>query len=504
MARELGLSHIWIDALCIIQRCDGNKDWLIESGRMRSVYGNSFVNLAALSARNVHQSLFSKPDHYTGGFCARVTTSKYSTVRAFQSLGADKEPVTGSHLATRAWTFQERVLLARTIFVGNTGIFWECRSGTKSEFLPDGITSYLVSDILRLDCKEWNWCEIVSQYSRAHLTNPSDRLPALAGIARRQHEATGHHYLAGLWRERLIFNLPWSVSGKHRKRPTWRAPSWSWMSVDGQACYHQWGIWSPTMLMKYAREYILVQDAWKMPSGPDPFGQVSSGLLSIKCSALVQANLLDSGRSEQASAGPRFVSLKSVAPQFPVSMDVLEDEGNCREVYLLPVFRGPSGGRWKTSRKVREQEEWSESEEGESQDAVSNDSDKNSADDRQEKEEEERDADREAKVQGDASDGSDENSTDEKHLQITGLVLRACGESAGNGGRFSRVGSFNFENSWASFSRVDNPWYRDYYWNFIKVSSAERAEPPEWAEAKSSRASSSHDYFEDWISITIE
>lgn len=496
VARELGLSYIWIDALCIIQQGDDNKDWLMESGRMRSVYGNSFVNLAASSATNVHESLFSKPDHYNGGFCARVTTSNYSTVRKFQTLGADEETVTKSHLATRAWTLQERLLPARTISVGNTGMFWQCRSATKSEFLPDGITRYGGSGSLRLDYEEWNWCEIVAQYSRAHLTNPSDRLPALAGVARRQHEVTGDHYLAGLWRERLIFNLSWSVSGERRKRPTWRAPSWSWMSVDSQTCYYQWGIWSPTKLIKDRREYISVQDAWTTPYGPDPFGQVSGGLLSIKCSALVRAELLDSGRSVEAlrgksSAGPRFVRLKSAATHFPVSMDVLEDEAECSEVYLLPVFGGPSGLRWKSARKGVEEDEW-ETDGEESQDVVSNHSDNNWVDDRQEGEE--------AEVQDDASNNSDENWAYEKHLQITGLVLQACGEGTDNSGRFSRVGSFNFENS-KVIERVDNAWDRDYYREFIEFLDAQR---PERAEDEYSHASSSRDHCKDWISVAIE
>ena len=43
----------------------------------------------------------------------------------------------GTHLAT--WALQERLLPARTLYIGNSGIFWECRSGTRSEFLPDGL-----------------------------------------------------------------------------------------------------------------------------------------------------------------------------------------------------------------------------------------------------------------------------------------------------------------------------------------------------------------------------
>lgn len=472
VARELGLSYIWIDALCIIQRGDGNKDWLVESGRMTSVYGNSFVNLAASSATNVHQSLFSKPDHYNGGFRARVSTSKYSTIQTFCSHRADQEAVTGSHLATRAWTLQERLLPVRTIFVGNPGMFWQCRSATKSEFLPDGITAFGPSIMLHLNYKEWNWCEIIAQYSCAQLTNPSDRLPALAGIARRQHEATGHHYLAGLWRERLIFNLPWSVSGERRKRPTWRAPSWSWMSVDGRVCYSQVGISSPPKFNKDPREYILVQDAWTAPSGPDPFGQVSSGLISMKCSALVQAELLDSGRSEEALPGislaePRFVRVKPMATLFPVSMDVLEGEGESSVVYLLPVFGGPSGIGWKLPRKEGAVRTWDRDGEPESQDAVSNNMDK--------------------------------NWVYKEHFQITGLILRACWQSPDNRGRFSRVGSFHFENSQSKMmAGVNKAWDKDYYGEFINVLDTERP------QAKCSRVSSSFNHSKDWMSITVE
>lgn len=198
----------------------------------------------------------------------------------------------------------------------------------------------------------------------------------------------------------------------------------------------------PTEAMKHERKYISVQDAWTTPSGPDPFGQVSGGLLSIKCSALVQAELLDSGRSAKAlpgksSAGPRFVRLKPATPRFPVSMDVLEDEGESSEVYLLPVFGGAPGLCLKPGMS---------------------------------------------------------------HLQITGLVLQACGEGTDNRGRFSRVGSFNFEN-FEVIHRDDNAWDRDYYREFIEFLDAER---PERAEAEYSHASSSHHHSRDWISITIE
>jgi hypothetical protein len=64
---------------------------------MRSLYGNSFVNLAASSDTNVYGSIFSIPDHFSGGFYARVgvTTSESCTVRKFESDQVYKDSVGG-------------------------------------------------------------------------------------------------------------------------------------------------------------------------------------------------------------------------------------------------------------------------------------------------------------------------------------------------------------------------------------------------------------------------
>lgn len=45
LTRQLGLEHIWIDSLCIIERNDA--DWKTESVTMHQVYSNAHVTLAA-------------------------------------------------------------------------------------------------------------------------------------------------------------------------------------------------------------------------------------------------------------------------------------------------------------------------------------------------------------------------------------------------------------------------------------------------------------------------
>jgi hypothetical protein len=48
IASKLGLEYLWIDSLCIIQ--DDEDDWRQESALMSTVYGNSYLNIAAAGA----------------------------------------------------------------------------------------------------------------------------------------------------------------------------------------------------------------------------------------------------------------------------------------------------------------------------------------------------------------------------------------------------------------------------------------------------------------------
>ncbi|KAK6068039.1 heterokaryon incompatibility protein [Seiridium cupressi] len=96
IARELEISYIWIDALCIIQAQDDQSDWVYESSQMHSIYGKGYVNLAASSATNVHEGFFTKAMYHNGGFCARITTSECCRVQNFHSVEVYEESSTRS------------------------------------------------------------------------------------------------------------------------------------------------------------------------------------------------------------------------------------------------------------------------------------------------------------------------------------------------------------------------------------------------------------------------
>ncbi|KAI0120549.1 hypothetical protein F4776DRAFT_242802 [Hypoxylon sp. NC0597] len=64
------------------------------------------------------------------------------------------------------------------------------------------------------------WCEIIAFYSNTNLTESSDKLVAVSGIAK--------------------YCLCWySPTKALRRLPDYRAPSWSWASVEGEVLFHR-------------------------------------------------------------------------------------------------------------------------------------------------------------------------------------------------------------------------------------------------------------------------
>lgn len=357
IVRRIGLEFIWVDALCIIQ--DQLEDWEYEASCMSDVYGGAYVNLAASSARDVHGGCFAESQNYSGGFCARVTNlsdgpDENPAARCFYSREVYKESCLNNHLATRAWTLQEKLLTSRTIYFGDHGLFWECRSGIASEYLPDWIPGAVCNDrLVRPEHVAWDWDRIVTQYSAADLTISTDRLPALSGIAERQSAITGDDYLAGMWRKDLELQLLWSPFKAKSQRPDWRSPSWSWASVDGAKHYPRVYHWyyHEDRTKKEDREktfdihqYIRVLTAWTILSGLDPHGNVKDGEIRIRVSALIRG-LFQSTYEIPNKITPfaSYVLLDAGTRPCPIYTDCLGDESAIAEsdnIFLLPITSG--------------------------------------------------------------------------------------------------------------------------------------------------------------------
>jgi hypothetical protein len=91
-------------------------------------------------------------------------------------------------------------------------------------------------------------------------------------VAKLGHNETGDQYLAGLWRLQVDEQLCWRrwQSKPDMKRPAWRAPSWSWASVDGRVN------WVTLQGRNRETKYVHVLNASTTSYADDPFGQVTA------------------------------------------------------------------------------------------------------------------------------------------------------------------------------------------------------------------------------------
>ncbi len=150
---------------------------------------------------------------------------------------------------------------------------------SKSAFY-DTISKYQ-SDRYRTPGKTWR--RMVVQYTPLQLRHPTDKLPALSGLADEMRRNKGQKYLAGLWNDTLVPDMCWYLHEWNKKSSSqtpWRAPTWSWASVDGPVEYSQ-ALYSARKPDTASKEYAEVVNAECSLAGPSPTGQVNGGFVEL-------------------------------------------------------------------------------------------------------------------------------------------------------------------------------------------------------------------------------
>lgn len=142
------------------------------------------------------------------------------------------------------------------------------------------------------------WQQAVGYYSRRRLSEPTDKLPAFAGFVEACARSRKDEYLAGLWRRRVVHDLMWRSKGpSDRKRPPWRAPSWSWACLDAGIDIigaHRRVLENPFDHLKTVSQTEKVQvEACKVEllNEQNPFGQIKSAYIEIN-GRLIKTKLL--------------------------------------------------------------------------------------------------------------------------------------------------------------------------------------------------------------------
>lgn len=189
------------------------------------------------------------------------------------------DPETGCPLASRGWIFQERHLSQRILYFGKYKLSWECATHERYENISIPVTPQIRNKSKadfrhpkELEELHQHWLHIVTTFTERARTRSMDRLPALSGIASEFQEKNGERYIAGLWRSHLLQGVLWLVYPSNRipiEGEPYRAPTWSWASVD-QPINYRFDSWE----FVPDAEIISVECH---ASGQDPFGAVSPG-----------------------------------------------------------------------------------------------------------------------------------------------------------------------------------------------------------------------------------
>lgn len=333
--RNLGMQYLWIDSLCIIQ--DSADDWAKESAMMGNIYRDASLTIFAEYADSDADGCFAVRNGMESALCRTPMLDKLASrfnimpvsrpqptfIQAklhhatWQSM-PEKHHIfetvrnldhrSDKSLNSRGWVVQESILSFRSLIYDQYEIRWNCAQMKACECSPEGhirktwrtmdkASKRVFSDVNELEMFN-SWSYIIQEFTSRKLTIGKDKLPALAGLATEMMIYNKSQYLAGMWHSTLRKDLAWSVAPNGNSTPFrfttrpagYRAPSWSWASVDGKIrpAFDFTPVENLTTdemaLDKRLTDICCkIQDCVTEPSNTlNPFGELSHGVLTLR------------------------------------------------------------------------------------------------------------------------------------------------------------------------------------------------------------------------------
>ncbi|KYK60021.1 tol protein [Drechmeria coniospora] len=231
LSRKLGIRHIWIDRLCVVQ--DDADAKIDHAQHMAYVFANAYLTIVAAHGDVATGLLPLDPRRPVRN--PRAGTNEHD------------ELLLASKWSARAWTLQELLYSRRAIFFFEDTITWECHcdgwqgpaaaAGAKAPRGKRGACANSTSTAL-LGYRHAPWpdldefARIAIDYSTRKVTFVDDSLPAFEGISRLLSNVFAGGVVYGMPLVFLDAALLWKPQATIRRRALSRPPflpSWSWM-----------------------------------------------------------------------------------------------------------------------------------------------------------------------------------------------------------------------------------------------------------------------------------
>jgi hypothetical protein len=277
ITRRLRYQYLWIRDFHSSEDESGE-----DASELVDIYGRAVLMLSATTGEDANSGIF-HDRHVLYSPALGSNKDRYLRQQLLHwSLDIEESP-----LAARGWAILEKLLAPRIVHFTQRQMIWECASGYQYEasrvddkkvesdngrewHRKKVVQPYIENalqnrpkNIEKLDNHADNikqlerleaWHHCIDEFSSGFLSAPSHKLLAVAPLASAIDDGNMGQYLAGLWSDNIAFGLAWS-RGYALLKPAqeYRAPSWSWASVDGPVQSLALG-WPKNMMQDHAQD----------------------------------------------------------------------------------------------------------------------------------------------------------------------------------------------------------------------------------------------------------
>ncbi|KAG7409592.1 hypothetical protein Forpe1208_v011676 [Fusarium oxysporum f. sp. rapae] len=390
--QALGMRYLWVDALCILQGKADVADWDIESQKMTDIFRNAYITICPSSSNSCREGFLGQRLVHPGIRVKTPITSnaifqnesrEYSILPYFEHdkntpSFINSHEFINSKWYSRAWVWQEVNFSARLVIFTPTFVFYRCpetllcENGARKEttIIREGLGEYHSKRYQ--DAQPFAFFRTcVEDISSKDISFESDRLAAVAGVAKQVSQATGSKYAAGLWVKDICKDLIFERNLRSRNnrdkggleryieslrtRHSAIGPTWSWPGHRAGVCWDSnfSSVDHETLQLNFAdwRYECKHLDITTDKVGDNLFGQVSRGSLAVttKMASLTEIAALQDGDDDELIREmlitPEYTSQVACGIKWNWDVDNEETSSHLADKILVMAFSSCLYGR---------------------------------------------------------------------------------------------------------------------------------------------------------------